>query len=773
MGSTWYSIASDIWKVAKWVWTVIVIAILVSVASSLFAANQAEVLNLAAVKVITWLHELGFYQSLILSLIGLFLVISLASGITVFAFSKKYESTYSSTLGVQAILDYIKKDDEATKQSDEIQQARDREAFTQYLRSIEELYQNIRPGRFAQLSRAMVFAEVPLNEIFVPLQVVSDEPIYDAPAEQYRQFEAIRQRDDLSIEERDAYLQRLHIIWQSQLSRDEDVEQAQQPLLLDELVSRLSSNDPVAILLGTPGSGKSTFLRWLALHMARASLTPGAYQLPSRLGPEQVPILIQLREYAERLDKDYLPLKQFLILQWSRIHPNLAMKLLGELSQGRCLVLFDGLDQVATVNVHKRLIEAVYEFIAEYSSDDSTNYNRYIITSRIADSEPGAFAKYAHYTLLDLDRQCIEQILGNWCIAVARFQTRAIHGTRSLTDQEQAAARTAGAKQQVQLLQILQHYPDLMRLAMSPMALVIMELLQVSGRNLFQSRIELCQMITRTLLDNWNRESGRKMFPSEEIPLAEQLLSNLSYRLQESGAMLTTFDVQTTTRHTLATYYQRQPGEIKANDISQFIETLRLSSGLFVEGGEDLFYFANRTIQDYYVVLYLLHMPQEELKQFAFQHYHLAIWREPLKLTLIYKRKLNLLASRSTQLEGHAPDKEYPAQAFIQSKPEDRAIEIEMLQHERQLTQPQVAELLAACIDTRLLPEGTRRQLGGDTVHALAWRVLTQPFVLEHEALDTVLRALDSSRYTTKGYTKDLAFTLRRHTVSILFVRLC
>ena len=69
-----------------------------------------------------------------------------------------------------------------------------------------------------------------------------------------------------------------------------------------------------------------------------------------------------------------------------------------------------------------------------------------------------------------------------------------------------------------------------------------------------------------------------------------------------------------------------------------------------------------------------------------------------------------------------------------------------MLQHERQLTQPQVAELLAACIDTRLLPEDTRRQLGGDTVQALAWKVLMQPFVLEHEVLDTVLRALDSSK---------------------------
>jgi len=744
---TLYTLATDIWKSAKWVWSAVVITILVGVVTSLFAGKQADVFNTTVAHVLKWFQEFGFYQDLILSFIGLFIVITLASGIITFVLGKNYEPAYAPPPEVQAILDYLKKDMEETKQREEVQQARDKEAFTQYLRSIEDMCENIRPRGFVQLSRAMVFAEVPLNETFVPLQVVADEPIYDAPAEQQRQLEAMRQRTDLSSEEREAYLQRLYIIWQSQLRGDVDEEEARRPLFLAEILPRLTPTNPVAILLGTPGSGKTTFLHWLALHMARASLKAGKYSLPNGLGREQVPILVQTREYAERLDKEeYLTLKQFLIAQWSRIHPNLALKLLDELAQGRCLVLFDGLDQGASVHVRRRVIEGIDEFIADYSSEKPDNYNRFLIASRIADSEPGAFTKYAHYTLLDLDRQRIERFLTNWCLAIARYRAMSVKGMYPLTDIQEAEAHRAGAKQQEQVAYMLTVNPSLMCLAVNPMTLTIMVLLQASGRNLLVHPIELYQMVTRTLLDTWNWESGRKMFLSEEIPLAEQLLSNLAFRLHESGTMLTAYDVAMTTRQTLAAFHQRQPGEIRESETAQFIETLRRSSGLFIEGGEDLFYFANRTIQDYYVVLYLLHMPQEELKQFAFQQYHSAMWRELLLLALTYKGRQSLLIARTRQLDKPVPQEGPPTQPLVPSNPEERARNLQALQRVQQLTSQRVEELLAACADRRPLSEGARQELRVGTVQEMAWKVLRQPFVLDHEALNTVLQALDSNK---------------------------
>jgi hypothetical protein len=315
-----------------------------------------------------------------------------------------------------------------------------------------------------------------------------------------------------------------------------------------------------------------------------------------------------------------------------------------------------------------------------------------------------------------------------------------------LTGQEEAEARIAGAKRQEQLMHMLRDNADLLQLAANPLALTMMVLLQASGRNLLQHRIELYQMLTRTLLDTWNRESGRRMFSGEEMPLAEQLLGNLAFRLHESGTPISGFDVMMTTRQTLATFQQRQPVEIREHDIMQFIETLRRSSGLFVEGGEDLYYFANRALQNYYVVLFLLQMPQDELKQFAFQQYHSAAWREMLLFALRYKIRQNLLTVRARQQDEGTPTNESPMHSLAQTTPEERARNLQAFERVQHLTKQQVEELLAACIDTRPLPEAIQQAVGVGTVQEMAWKRLRQPFVLRPEALDAVLRALESSK---------------------------
>jgi hypothetical protein len=739
---TLYVIASGIWRGAKWVWTAIVVAILVSVASALISGPAKAVVESTSSRIIDWFHMFGTIQLITIGGIVFLTLLALASGV-IAVILKSYGSQYTPPPEVQAVFDYIKADIEAKTQKEESLQGRKKEAFIQYLHAVEETSKYIRPRGFAQISQALVFADLPQDETFVDLQVVADEPVYDEPFEQKRRLEAMRQRTDLSSEEREAYLQRLRIIWRSQLRWDVDEEQVQQPLPLIEVLQRFTPTSPVAILLGVPGSGKTTFLRWLALHMARACLSWGKYSLPQGFGHPQVPILIQTNEYAQRLEKEFIPLKQFLMVQWNRIHPNLAMKLLEELAHGHCLVLFDGLDEGATAIVRKRVLEAINGFIIEYSSVDSNIYNRFIIASRIADSEREAFSRYTHYTLLELDEQHIHQMLTNLCLTLARYWTISVKGMQPLTELEEAKARATGTKQQVQLLHILTSNPSLMGLAVNPMILTIMVILQASGRNLPQQRMELFQMITRTLLDTWNRESGRKMFTDEELPLAEHLLSNLAFQLQESGGMLTAYDVAITTRQSLATFYHRQLNEIKESDMTQLMEMLRRSSGLVVEGGEDLFYFANQLLQVYFVGLYLLRLPQVELNQLVVAHYHTALWREPLLLTLAYK-------SRQLYLRGltHQSDKPAPrswSHTVPQLNPGQRASNLLALLREQHLTRQSVEELLTACADTRLLSADKQQELGTETVQQMAWKVLRHSFILDQEALNILLEALNAS----------------------------
>ena len=232
---TLYVIASGIWQGAKWVWTAIVVAILVGVATTLISGDQGAFVKSAFIGIINWFHIFGTIQQITLGAIVFLTLLALISGIFTVIF-KSYEPKYAPPPEVQAVFDYIKNDMEAKKQKEDLRQDRKKEAFIAYLRAVEETNTYIRPRGFAQISQALIFADVPQDGTFVDIHVVADEPVYDAPGEQQRQLETMRQRTDLSNEEREAYLQRLRIIWRSQLRWEVNEGKVQQPLLLTEVL---------------------------------------------------------------------------------------------------------------------------------------------------------------------------------------------------------------------------------------------------------------------------------------------------------------------------------------------------------------------------------------------------------------------------------------------------------------------------------------------------------------------------------------------------------
>ncbi len=208
---------------------------------------------------------------------------------------------------------------------------------------------------------------------------------------------------------------------------------------------------------------------------------------------------------------------------------------------------------------------------------------------------------------------------------------------KPLSAQHETQAKKAGDEQRDGLLEALENNPSIKRLAVNPLMLTILALIQRSGRTLPHRRIELYQVVTRTLLDNWNKEKGNRVFEVEEIPLAEQLLGDLAFRLHSSDPVLTEQDVKKIASQTMDTFYQRSRGQTKDAAAQEFIETLRSSSGLFVESGQGLFSFMHRTFEEYYVALYLLRKPSEELKQFIIENHTRSTWHEPLLLTIAYK----------------------------------------------------------------------------------------------------------------------------------------
>jgi formylglycine-generating enzyme required for sulfatase activity len=153
--------------------------------------------------------------------------------------------------------------------------------------------------------------------------------------------------------------------------REEDwlPEQAteRQTVTINDVLARY----PVFLLRGDPGSGKSVTLRHVALSFAQGR---SAERLDWQ-GEPLLPILVPLRNFSRFLRdhaQEYtnpapLPLRRF-IEDYFREHevPLTADFFKRRLDQGHCLVLLDGLDEVADRALRVEVARVVSEFIKHY-----------------------------------------------------------------------------------------------------------------------------------------------------------------------------------------------------------------------------------------------------------------------------------------------------------------------------------------------------------------------------------------------------------------------
>jgi predicted NACHT family NTPase len=136
-------------------------------------------------------------------------------------------------------------------------------------------------------------------------------------------------------------------------------------------INEVLARYPVFLLKGLPGSGKTTLLRHLVICFARGQ---AAEQL-GWTGEPLLPILVPLRNFGRFLADhraDYtspapLALSQFIedyfVEQDLALPPGFFRQ---RLQEGRCLVLLDGLDEVADRNQRATVAQMVSAFIQTY-----------------------------------------------------------------------------------------------------------------------------------------------------------------------------------------------------------------------------------------------------------------------------------------------------------------------------------------------------------------------------------------------------------------------
>jgi len=211
--------------------------------------------------------------------------------------------------------------------------------------------------------RGQVRTEAELEAVFVPLQV------QDPETEERMRRKAARMRlEDMEDEARRA-----------------------EPVTINEVLSKY----PVFLLKGLPGSGKTTLLRHLAVCFARGE----ADRELDWAGEPLLPIMVPLRNFGRFLAdnrREYtspapLALRKFIEDYFAEHELQLPQDFFHRrLKEGRCLVLLDGLDEVADRNLRATVAQMVHKFIAHYDK----NGNRFGLASR-----PKGYEEVAVYLL--------------------------------------------------------------------------------------------------------------------------------------------------------------------------------------------------------------------------------------------------------------------------------------------------------------------------------------------------------------------------------------
>lgn len=367
----------------------------------------------------------------------------------------------------------------------------------------------------------------------------------------------------------------------------------QTPMTAMEAASML----PQLVLLGDPGSGKSTFVNFLALCLSGHLIDPDGdwleqLQKQGWTVGEKLPVLVTLRDFAQDSSGEKGTAAQL----FDHIERQLAKWALDEafpvieaaLNEGWALVLLDGLDEVPDEK-REWVREAVKDFMVRCHDD-----NRYLITCRILSySNPEwRIPVVPEHTIAGFDRKKINHFVEAWYNALV-----ALKAIDPQTAQQRIADLTQGL-----------NHPHLGNIASNPMLLTVMAIVHNHTGALPRENARLYAQCVDLLMLKWRPVSARSLL--ETLNVREDDLYRMLWKIayeahdqqaeREGAADISQSDVIAIA----AEHLNNDMG--KAQEFCDYIEE---RAGLLIGRGSvgrwRVFAFPHRTFQEFLAGCYV------------------------------------------------------------------------------------------------------------------------------------------------------------------------
>jgi hypothetical protein len=337
----------------------------------------------------------------------------------------------------------------------------------------------------------------------------------------------------------------------------------------------------VLVVLGPPGSGKTTELRYIALTLAAPGKERGKLNAPNKL-----PILLLVSDLANGIAKNRkLSLAQAVadILQ-SQNGPHIPARWFErQLGRGRFLVMLDGLDGVAKRSDREDVVAWVQRQINSYSSG-----NRFLVTSRPHGyqsnpliGEEGAPLEVAVLEIAPFSTSEVRDFARRWYL-----DTEIKNLAKGNRDVEQKAE--ARAKD---LILRLQGSDALWKMAANPLLLTMMANVdRYGGKPVPEQRVELYADVCEVFLDR--RKEAWGVFSHLTVKTKERVLQALAYEMMlQQTPKLDAKPASTAIADALVREGERR-------DPEAFLEGAK-TSGLMIESEQGTYRFSHQTFQEY------------------------------------------------------------------------------------------------------------------------------------------------------------------------------